>query len=192
MERAGALGLLLFLAPLLTVLCLTVLLLSGQVPLVAHRRVGRFGEPFWMLKLRTMWGAEEAGRRRFWIDEDAAGVPKPATDPRVSSPFAQFCRRYSLDELPQLVHVVSGRMSLVGPRPLTRSELDEHYGKYSAEVLSVRPGLTGLWQILGRSRLTYPQRRRLDLFLVRHASLGLTLKVLARSVPAVLTGRDSY
>ena len=94
---------------------------------------------------------------------------KAARDPRVTSRLALFCRRFSLDELPQLIHVVSGSMRLVGPRPITRIEWNEYYGVSSVEVLSVRPGLTGLWQVMGRNGLTYAQRRRLaDLFYARH------------------------
>ena len=98
----------------------------------------------------------------------------------------------SLDEMPQLVHVIRGEMSLVGPRPITRAELDAYYGNAAAEVLSLRPGITGLWQVMGRNRLTYAQRRRLDLWLVRRASPRLFFAILARTVPRVLSGRGAY
>jgi lipopolysaccharide/colanic/teichoic acid biosynthesis glycosyltransferase len=150
-----------------------IIVLARRPPIVTH-----------MLKLRTMWG-EHADK------EPGEGI-KPFDDPRVSSRFARFCRRYSVDEIPQLVHVVSGRMALVGPRPLTRGELDRHYADHAAEVLTVRPGLTGLWQVLGRSRLTYSQRLRLDLFLVRHPQVRLQAGILLRTIPQVFSGRNSW
>ncbi len=112
-------------------------------------------------------------------------------DPRVTSRFARFCRRFSIDELPQLINVLRGEMSLVAPRPLTRTELIQHYGFDAAEVLRVKPGITGLWQVAGRNRLTYAERRELDLFLVRNnGSLKLYFTILLRTIPAVLKGQD--
>jgi lipopolysaccharide/colanic/teichoic acid biosynthesis glycosyltransferase len=125
------------------------------------------------------------------IEEPAPSI-KRATDPRVTSAFACFCRRFSIDELPQLVNVVRGEMSLVGPRPLAREEMRAHYASYAPEVLSVKPGITGLWQVMGRSRLTYPQRLRLDLFLVRKRSARLYGAILLRTLPEVLAGRNSW
>ncbi len=89
------------------------------------------------------------------IPRKTAKIP---ADPRVSSWFASFCRRHSIDELPQLWHVARGEMSLVGPRPLTRAEIDRYYAGDAAELLSVKPGLTGLWQIYGRSAIRFPRR----------------------------------
>jgi lipopolysaccharide/colanic/teichoic acid biosynthesis glycosyltransferase len=171
-----------------------VRILSGRAPLVAHRRIGWRGEPIWVLKVRTMWdgdGAREAG----WVqklDDPAVPCVKQGRDPRVTSRFAAFCRKHSIDELPQLLHVLSGKMRLVGPRPMTSGELQEHYGAAADEVVSVPPGLTGLWQVMGRNRLTYPQRRRLDVFLVRHPSFGLHLRILARTAGEVLSGRHAW
>jgi lipopolysaccharide/colanic/teichoic acid biosynthesis glycosyltransferase len=116
---------------------------------------------------------------------------KSEDDPRVTSRFASWCRRYSLDELPQLYHIARGEMSFVGPRPITAAELASHYGDDAPEVLSVRPGLTGLWQSLGRNRLTYATRRRLDVWFVRHASPGLYFRILARTIPRVLQGDNA-
>ena len=173
-----------------------VALLSRRCPLIAHARVGKCGKEIWVLKLRTMWGAEAPRRRpRNWLVERLSGGPVPdvkrSGDPRVTSRFAALCRRYSIDELPQLWQVAGGELSLVGPRPMTREELATHYGRAAREVLLVRPGLTGLWQIRGRSSLSYRQRRRLDLFLVRHWSVRLYLEILLATVPRVLSGRDA-
>ena len=103
-----------------------------------------------------------------------------------------FLRKYSIDELPQLWHVAQGKMSLVGPRPMTAQELSDHYVQAAAEVLRFRPGLTGLWQIRGRSRLNYKRRQRLDLHFVRHWSVRLYLRILVATVPRVLTGKDAW
>jgi lipopolysaccharide/colanic/teichoic acid biosynthesis glycosyltransferase len=168
--------------------------LSRRTPLVAHQRIGQYGHPFWTLKFRTMWPAPP--RKRSWLVERILEEPGPdlkaETDPRVTSWFARFCRRRSIDELPQLFHVVAGEMSLVGPRPLTREELRRHYGAGAPEVLCVKPGITGLWQVAGRSRLTYAQRRRLDLFMVRKRSPRLYFEILRRTVPQVLSGRNAW
>jgi lipopolysaccharide/colanic/teichoic acid biosynthesis glycosyltransferase len=183
-ERLLALALFLILLPLMVVAGLIIFLLSRRPPIVKHTRIGQFGKPFGMIKLRTMWSGPA-------FDEPPEGI-KPVDDPRVSSRFARFCRRFSTDELPQLLHVISGKMTFVGPRPLTRCELDRYYGDSADEVLRATPGLTGLWQVKGRSRLSYPQRRRLDLFLVRHPMIRLRAEILWRTIPQVIAGRDSW
>jgi exopolysaccharide production protein ExoY len=142
-----------------------------------------------------MWDESPRPASAGWIEyltDTSVPVIKGAPDPRVTSRLAAFCRRYSVDELPQLLQVVTGRIRLVGPRPLTPLEMDAYYGVDSSEVLSVRPGLTGLWQVMGRNRLTYAQRRRLDLFFVRKRSLGLYLRILLRTPGRVLSGRDAW
>ena len=176
---------------------LAIRALSGRSPLIAHRRLGLRGEPFWILKLRTMWTGSEAPREQSsgWIEYlNNTGVPvlKGTPDPRVTSRLAAFCRRYSIDELPQLLQVITGKLRLAGPRPLTPQELESYYGDDAAEVLSVHPGLTGLWQVMGRNRLTYAQRRRLDLFFVRKNSFALYLRILLRTPGRVLSGRDAW
>lgn len=195
-ERFLAALMLLALAPLLIALGAAIGVLSRNGPLIAHRRIGRYGQPVWVLKFRTMWPSENRGRaRRRWIERivDEDGPRRKAErDPRVTHWLARFCRRFSLDETPQLMHVIAGQMSLVGPRPLTQTELRVHYGARAPEVLEAKPGLTGLWQVMGRNRLTYHQRLRLDLFYIRRASALLYLMVLARTVPLVLFGRDSW
>ena len=194
-ERASALALLVVLAPLLGAIAVAVVLLSGQSPLVAHRRCGRHGNALWMLKFRTMWTEARRGSRFGLVEflgENPVPERKAVPDPRVTSRFAGFCRKYSLDELPQLWHIWRGEMSFVGPRPVTRAELSKHYGHAAAEVLDLKPGLTGLWQVLGRNRLTYPQRRRLDLFLARKFSASFYFAILLWTPTRVLSGRDSW
>ena len=181
--------------PALGATMLAVRALSGRSPLIAHRRLGLNGQPFWIFKIRTMWDTSLPESSPTWIeylsDTDVPAI-KGAPDPRVTSRLAAFCRRYSVDELPQLLQVVTGKLALVGPRPLTSAELEAYYGGDCAEVLSVRPGLTGLWQVMGRNRLTYTQRRRLDLFFLRKCGLGLYLRILLRTPGRVFSGRDAW
>jgi exopolysaccharide production protein ExoY len=199
-ERVLAGALLIALLPALAVLLLAVALASRKSPFIAHRRLGRYGQEFWMLKIRTMWDrSHRAGRKTSsWIEyvieyirDTHVPAFKGARDPRVTSRLARFCRRFSLDELPQLIHVLSGRMRLVGPRPITREEWNTYYGVSAKEVLSVSPGMTGLWQVMGRNRLTYAQRRRLDLFYARHSRPRLDLLLLLRTPARVLSGRNA-
>lgn len=198
LERVAAAILMLLLLPALLFLGALIWARASRTPILAHRRVGRSGESFWMLKFRTMWGTsapKPAGSMLLGLVDYAVAEPvgiKPASDPRVEGAFARFLRRYSVDELPQLIHVITGRMALVGPRPLTADEWHKHYGADADEVLRLRPGMTGLWQVMGRSRLSYPQRKRLDLFLARHASVSLNLWILRRTVRQVLGGRDAW
>jgi lipopolysaccharide/colanic/teichoic acid biosynthesis glycosyltransferase len=113
-------------------------------------------------------------------------------DPRVNHRFSSFCRKHSIDELPQLFHVALGQMSLVGPRPITRKELDQYYGSRADEVLRLRPGLTGLWQVSGRNVLSYEQRCQMDLALVRRYSLKLYVSILLRTISKLISGAGSY
>lgn len=190
----GLFGVVVLLPPMATVAGI-IFVLSGRAPLVAHRRLGRHGVPFWMLKFRTMWNDERGSHRAGLIERltnEKVPEVKIGGDPRITSRFAVFCRKHSIDELPQLWHVMRGEMSLVGPRPMTAVEWDTYYGASAAEVLRLKPGLSGLWQTRGRNRLTYRQRRRLDLFLARHYCLRLYLRIVGKTVPRVLAGRDAW
>ncbi len=192
-RAAGMLGLLVA-APLIAFAALIVWVLSRRSPFIAHRRVGWHGQPFWMIKIRTMWGSAGEPREHGWIEllcDRPVPLAKGAVDPRVTSRFAAWLRRYSLDELPQLWHVATGEMRFVGPRPLTARELEMHYGAKSRLVLSIPPGLTGLWQVLGRNRLTYRQRLRLDVFLATHDNPALAWHILLATPWRVITGRDA-
>jgi exopolysaccharide production protein ExoY len=194
-ERLTAGALLVLTLPILTLASIVIVAISRRSPLVAHQRVGQGGRLIWVLKLRTMWKGDSGKRCIFIHRLSASEAPLLAPNIKnvgVTSGFAAFCRRYSLDELPQLWHVVRGEMSLVGPRPLTRQELDAYYGADTARIVSARPGISGLWQISGRSRLTYPQRRRLDLFLVQKWSISLYLRILLMTIPRVLGGKDAW
>jgi lipopolysaccharide/colanic/teichoic acid biosynthesis glycosyltransferase len=191
-ERYAAAAALVLAAPLLGAAMAVVRVLSGRSPLVAHRRIGLGGEPLWVLKLRTMWeGVGREGGWVEWLDEPEVPPVKRGLDPRVTSRFAAFCRRHSIDELPQLWHVVQGRMRLVGPRPMTQAEVRTCYGADAGELLAARPGLTGLWQVMGRNRRTDAQRRRLDLLLVRRCSAHLYAWILWRTALEVVAPKDA-
>jgi exopolysaccharide production protein ExoY len=195
LEPVAAAACLLCLSPVLLIVALVIRVLSGASPLVAHRRVGRYGTTLWVYKFRSMWPSGGYTRASAAFVEkiaDEEPTPKLGPDPRVTSRFASFCRRHSIDELPQLALVVAGRMSLVGPRPITRFELREYYDADAMEVLSVKPGLTGLWQIRGRSRLTYRRRKRFDLFLVRRFSAGMYFRIVALTIPDLLFAKDAW
>jgi lipopolysaccharide/colanic/teichoic acid biosynthesis glycosyltransferase len=176
------------LAPVFAVLAVLVRRDGGPV-LYRQVRIGRDGRPFAMVKFRSMVvGAE---RLRPAGDHDGAGpLFKLHDDPRVT-PIGRVLRRWSLDELPQLFNVLGGSMSLVGPRP----PLPEEVGTYAEDArrrLLVRPGLTGLWQVSGRSDLSWEDTVRLDLRYVENWSPGLDLLILARTVTAVVGARGAY
>jgi len=193
-ERAASVAILVAFSPLLAASALAIAVASRRSPLIAHRRVGWRGQTLWMIKLRTMWDAEQRSGFQ-WIEricEEAREEVKEPGDPRVPNWLARFFRRHSIDEIPQLWHVIRGQMSLVGPRPATADELRRHYGAEAEEMLQVRPGMAGLWQISGRNRLTYAERKKLDLRYVRERSVRMYLKILLRTIPEVLTGANSW
>lgn len=141
-----------------------------------------------------MWGTP-APCGSGWIEYVIAEPPedgKQIRDPRVTSPFAAFCRRHSIDEIPQFWHVFRGEMSLVGPRPLTSIELLRHYGPHASELVSVRPGLTGLWQVSGRSTIKFPERAALDLKLIRELSPRMYLTILLRTFRTLIIGQGAW
>jgi exopolysaccharide production protein ExoY len=195
-ERSTGLFLLVLSSPLLIASVVIVWILSRRSPLVAHLRVGKDNRSFWMLKVRSMWesGISASGPAG-WIEyvvADPSEDGKGPGDPRVTSRFAAFCRRHSIDELPQLWHVAHGQMSLVGPRPLTRSELARHYGSHASELVSVKPGLTGLWQVSGRSVIKFPQRAAMDLRLVRELKPKMYFTILLRTFLALVGGQGAW
>jgi exopolysaccharide production protein ExoY len=197
-ERLAGALLLVVLSPVVLATAFCIFILSGRSPWIAHRRVGRYGTELWVPKLRTMWERCEGFTplsRLFsieYIDDENGPALKAPEDNRVGSRFARFCRRHSLDELPQLLLVVTGRMSLVGPRPVTPAELALIYGPDAGAVLIAKPGLSGLWQVSGRNRLTTTERRALDLKSVHNRSWRLYLTILLRTIPEVLSGRNTW
>ncbi|MEV4803523.1 sugar transferase [Nonomuraea sp. NPDC049421] len=188
-DRLVALALLVLLAPLLAGLAVAVRVTSPGPALFRQTRVGRDGRLFTIVKFRTMRRGSEQQKVTLVSDRDGV-LFKLRNDPRVT-PLGAFMRRHSLDELPQLINVVFGHMSLVGPRP----PLPEEVARYGDDVrrrLLVRPGLTGLWQVSGRSDLSWEESVRLDLRYVENWSLMLDLQILWKTWSAVARGQGAY
>jgi lipopolysaccharide/colanic/teichoic acid biosynthesis glycosyltransferase len=165
----------------LALLALAVRLESPGDPIYRQTRVGRHGELFEIYKLRTMvHGAEFTG----------AGLAIAAGDPRITR-LGALLRRYSLDELPNLWNVLRGDMSMVGPRPTLKAQVDE-YTERQRGRLAVKPGITGWAQINGRASLPWPERIELDLWYVEHRSVALDLRILARTLGQVAGGHGLY
>jgi exopolysaccharide biosynthesis polyprenyl glycosylphosphotransferase len=189
-DRLGSAVLLLAIAPVLLVLALGVKLDGGPV-FFRQVRVGRHGRTFIMLKFRSMVVDAEARLAELVAANEGAGpLFKMKRDPRITR-FGAFLRRYSLDELPQLLNVLGGTMSLVGPRPPLPREVAS-YTRDAQRRLLVKPGLTGLWQISGRSDLTWEESVRLDLRYVENWSLALDALILCKTIGAVLNSRGAY
>jgi lipopolysaccharide/colanic/teichoic acid biosynthesis glycosyltransferase len=194
---------LVILSPLFLVLALLIRRDSKGPVFYKHERIGRSREPFGLYKFRTMrleacrgeaYGGDNAEEEfaklmdNPELREEFAANYKLQNDPRVTR-FGAMLRRTSLDELPQLINIIRGEMSLVGPRPLTEGELERYYGVLADDLLQGRPGVTGYWQINGRSDLTYDDRVRLDLAYVGGWSLGLDMLILARTLRVVTSRR---
>lgn len=189
-----ALALLVFVAPLMIAGALAVFLQDRGPVFFAHRRIGRDGRSFPCLKFRSMAIDAEARLERILAQDPQARFEwatsrKLRVDPRIT-PLGDFLRRSSLDELPQLLNVLRGEMSLVGPRPIVQAEA-AHYGRRFGSYCAVRPGITGLWQVSGRSDVCYRQRVALDVLYVRRKCLTLDFRILLQTVPAVLLRRGS-
>jgi lipopolysaccharide/colanic/teichoic acid biosynthesis glycosyltransferase len=168
-------------SPVLAVAMLAIRLESRGHPIYRQRRVGRDGAPFDVLKLRTMVaGAEHIG----------AGLAVNEGDPRITR-VGSFLRRTALDELPQLVNVLRGEMSLIGPRPTVPVQVEQYTPRQRGR-LAVKPGLTGWAQVNGRASLPWSERIELDLWYIEHRSLALDLKILARTVGVLLRGDGTY
>jgi len=196
MERAAGAVFLIAAGPVIAATGVAISILSRRSPFIAHQRVGDGGELLWMWKLRTMWGHQAPHpREKGWVEyivaEPRCGQKNPC-DHRVTSLLAKFMRRHSIDELPQLWHVATGKMSLVGPRPLTRTELARYYGSRAAELLSVKPGITGIWQTRGRSTVNFPERAAMDLELVKGLTARSYFSILLRTLPVLFHGKDAW
>jgi len=177
--------------PVLTLVGVLVKASSPGPILFQQKRIGARGEPFDMLKFRTMVVGAEAHLDSLVEGHDGNEVLfKKRDDPRVTK-VGRVLRRYSLDELPQLFNVLRGGMSLVGPRPPLPSEV-EKYESDAVRRLRVKPGMTGLWQVSGRSNLSWEESLRLDLRYVDNWSLVLDLQILWRTARAVLGGNGAY
>lgn len=195
-DIAGAIFFFIFFGWLYILVWIAVILTTGSPAIYKHTRIGRHGRNFPCLKFRSMVVDSEKVLANLLANDPLARQEweeshKLRNDPRITR-FGHFIRKTSLDELPQFWNVLRGDMSLVGPRPVVRKELDERYGVHSPVYESVRPGITGLWQVSGRSNLSYAERISLDTQYVNNWTLAKDLKILFRTIAVVLRGSGSY
>lgn len=189
LDVVGALLLLVVLSPLLAVIALAIWIDSGRPIIFRQTRIGQYGRPFVVYKFRTM-RPDRRRRQLPYHGPERRKRHKTARDPRVTR-VGRLLRRTSLDELPQLVNVLRGDMSLVGPRP----ELPEIVARYAAwqhERHLVRPGLTGWWQVQSRGDQLMHERTDLDVFYVRNQSFWLDLRILIRTIPSLLSRAGAF
>jgi len=196
----GSLFALVCLSPLLLIIAAAIKYTSDGPVFFRQERMGLNGGIFTFLKFRSMYTDCDSDRHREYIkkyigegkdDKDAPGVYKICNDPRVTS-LGRFLRKTSLDELPQFINVLKGDMSLVGPRPPIPYEIELYDIWHRRRLLSVKPGITGLWQVTGRSSTTFDEMVRLDLRYVNNWSLWLDIKLLFKTPWVILSGRGGY
>ena len=203
MDFVGSAILLLLLSPLLVAIAAIIKLTSDGPVLFRQERIGRLGQRFNCLKFRTMYQNNDPKIHHDYVQQYIKGNSEPTSetgapivykitqDPRVT-PIGRFLRKSSLDEVPQFLNVLQGTMSLVGPRPPVPYEFEIYDVWHRRRVLEVKPGITGLWQISGRSRLTFDDMVRLDLQYCRTWSLWLDVKILLATPGAVISGDGAY
>lgn len=194
-DIVGATLLLVAVFPFLVLLAIALQIDSPGRLFFVQKRVGYGGKPFPCMKFRTMRADAETALVAYLRDnadarDEWARTFKLQNDPRVTR-LGRIVRKLSLDEFPQLINILRGDMSLVGPRPIVAAEI-ELYGRYFADYCAVKPGLTGLWQVSGRNDVSYDQRVKLDRIYVRQKSFAFDMSILARTIPAVVFSRGSY
>ncbi len=195
LDVLGSAALLLLLSPFMVLTALAIMVLDPGPLLFAHTRVGKGGRAFPCLKFRSMT-VDAAARLAHLLETDAEAraewqeTQKLRSDPRIT-PLGRFLRRSCLDELPQLFNVLRGEMSLVGPRPIVASEA-ARYGRHFPIYCSLKPGITGLWQVKRQDQTTYRRRVAFDLTYARSRSLLLNIYILLMTIPCVLRGQGAY
>lgn len=180
----------------MTVIALCVRFSSKGKIVYAHQRIGRGGKPFKCFKFRTMYPDADSRLKEILescpdLKKEWAQTHKLKNDPRVT-PIGKFLRRTSLDEFPQFWNVLKGDLSVVGPRPVVHYEVTQHLGPKAAKILSVRPGLTGLWQVSGRSDVSYANRIKMDEAYVDTHSMFLDLKIIVKTIPSMFASKGAY
>ncbi|MBM3710707.1 MAG: exopolysaccharide biosynthesis polyprenyl glycosylphosphotransferase, partial [Actinobacteria bacterium] len=156
-----------------------------------QKRMTKDCKIFYMYKFRTMYvEAEERLKDLLQLSEVDGPIFKMKNDPRITR-VGRFLRKFSIDELPQIINVLKGELSLVGPRPPLPNEV-EKYDEWEAKRMNVKQGITGLWQISGRSDLSFEEMARLDLYYIQNWSIEMDLKIILKTIPAVLFGKGAY
>jgi exopolysaccharide biosynthesis polyprenyl glycosylphosphotransferase len=191
-DIVGSAALLLALAPLFAVVAWLIRMDSAGPVFFMQERIGFNKRTFRLIKFRTMVdGADEQQSKLEHLNEVAGPAFKIKSDPRITR-LGKFLRRFSIDELPQLVNVLKGDMSLVGPRPLPLRDFDRFDTRWHKRRLSVKPGMTCLWQVNGRSNVNFDHWVQMDLEYIDNWSLGLDMKILLKTIPAILKGSGAY
>lgn len=177
--------------PVLAIICLVIKAESSGPAIYVHSRIGKNGKPFPLYKFRTMCNDAESMIQDFTPEQKQEWQQsyKLACDPRVTR-VGSFLRSSSLDELPQLLNILRGELSFVGPRPITEEEL-ERYGDNRSAFLSVTPGLTGYWQAYARNTCTYEKRMEMELYYVEHASFWFDARILFATIGRVLSRKGA-
>jgi exopolysaccharide production protein ExoY len=185
-------------APLFLCIALAIFISNPHYRSIFYqqKRVGRGGCLFNCIKFRTMH--LDADKRLQSMLESNSSIKqewllyrKLKNDPRITV-MGRFLRKTSLDELPQFLNVLKGDLSVVGPRPVVEEEVDIYYGKSAPQILSIRPGITGVWQVRGRSDTSYARRVGLDLFYVKKVSFGYDLKLILKTIPVIFFSKGAY
>jgi lipopolysaccharide/colanic/teichoic acid biosynthesis glycosyltransferase len=191
LDLAGALALLLATGPIIGLIALAIKWEDGGPVFFRQLRVGKYGQPFWIYKFRSMVPNAEALKAQLMAQNEMRDgiLFKIKRDPRVTQ-VGRIIRKLSLDELPQLWNVVRGEMSLVGPRPPVPSEV-ALYDPAQRRRLAATPGITCLWQVSGRNNIDFPGQVRLDVQYIERQTLGLDLVILLRTIPAVISGKGA-
>lgn len=186
----------LLLSPLYLLIGFLVFATSRGKIVYAHKRIGRGGKAFRCFKFRTMYRDADKRLKELLASDPAIREEwsknfKLQKDPRVT-PLGYYLRKFSLDELPQFFNVFKGDLSVVGPRPVIDEEVRQHLGMKAPKILSIRPGITGLWQVSGRSDTSYTKRIQLDEYYIDNHSLFFDLKLIFKTIPAILMSRGAY
>lgn len=204
MDIVGSLLALVIFSPLFLLITIAIKASSSGPVFFRQERIGRYGQPFVFIKFRSMYSENDTGVHKEWFrrfvsgqaerhptNGNGQGSYKLTHDPRVTR-VGKFLRRTSLDELPQFINVLKGEMSMVGPRPPIPYEVDAYQSWHRGRILEAKPGITGLWQVNGRSRLAFDDMVRLDLRYARGWSLWLDIKILMQTPKAVVLGEGAY
>ncbi len=195
-DMSFSLAILTLLSPVFLLIALAIKLSSKGPIVYGHKRIGRGGKIFNCYKFRTMYPDADVRLKEILktspeLQAEWERSYKLKNDPRVT-PIGSFLRKTSLDEFPQFWNVLKGDLSVVGPRPVIKDEIVKYYGVKAGKVLSIRPGLTGLWQVSGRSDTSYARRILLDEEYINNQSLALDIKLVLKTIPAMLSSKGAY